>query len=152
MQIHEPVEELVSHRGNMLMVESVLAWDEESASVLVNPASSALFVQRDGTVPAWVALEYMAQAIAVYAGKAARTKGEPIKLGFLLGTRKFSSRVDGFCPQDQLIVNVRKLLHDEHNLVLFSCHLLLDGEEVATAEIKAIQPDDPTLLLSHFAQ
>lgn len=152
MQSHEPVEQLVSHRGNMLMVESLLAWDAESASVRVNPASSALFAQPDGTIPAWVALEYMAQAIAAYAGKAARAKGESVKLGFLLGTRKFSSSVDSFHPEDPLVVTVRKLLHDESNLVLFSCHLFLNDEEVATAEIKATQPDNPTLLLSQFAQ
>lgn len=152
MQHHENVEELLPHRGDMLLVDAVLDWTTESASVSINPAKSHLFAQADGTIPAWVALEYMAQAIAVYAGKVAKAKGEPIKLGFLLGTRKFASRVNFFCASDYLRVTVNKLLHDESNLVLFSCHLYAADEEIATAEIKAIQPDDPELLLKQVTQ
>ena len=51
---------------------------------------AGLFVE-DGQVPAWVGIEYMAQAIAAWAGCRARAAGKPPQLGFLLGSRPGSS-------------------------------------------------------------
>lgn len=150
MQSAESTEAFVPHRGNMLLVNQLLLWDTESASISVAPANSFLFFNEDGQVPAWVGLEYMAQSVAAYAGKLGSLKGEAVKLGFLLGTRKFISKVPFFKADLPLRVDIKKLLHDDNNLVLFACQLFQETELLATAEIKAIQPEDPQTLLNHF--
>jgi len=77
---------LVPHAGPMVLLDRVISADEESLCAEVRIRHDSLFC-RAGAVGAWVGLEYMAQAIGAYAGFTACLRGEPIKLGYLLGTR-----------------------------------------------------------------
>ena len=149
--LYRDIEELVLHRPPMLLVHALTEWDAISAEVLVNTQDSALFAETDGRIPAWVGIEYMAQAVSAYAGILAKQNGEPLCLGFLLGTRRYSTNVSHFSAGEQLRICVKELLRDETNLVLFDCHIYRGIDLLATAEIKAIQPKDAasTLLLKN---
>lgn len=142
------IADLVLHSSSMLLVESVVRWDESGIEVMVNPADSHLFFDARGEVPSWVGIEYMAQAISAYAGLEAFMSGEPLRIGFLLGTRKYTALVPSFDPQQKLRVKVRELLRDETNLVLFDCAIYRDETLVAQAEIKAIQPDNANAIIN----
>ena len=106
--------------------------------------SAELVVRDDGllgndkTVPAWAGIEYMAQAIAAYAGMMAKRAGEPIKLGFLLGTRRYSSNVAEFKVGSTLTVRVEKIIQD-NNLGAFECKIQGAGVEI-TANLNVYQP------------
>ena len=54
-------------------------------------ARTVCFVVRTVSA-AWVGLEYMAQAIGAYAGYTARLRGEPVRIGYLLGTRRYECK------------------------------------------------------------
>ena len=82
-----PIEQYLPHRGAMRLIDRLIEAGEEHAVAEVDVPDEGLFV-RDGSVPAWVGIEYMAQTIAAWAGaRALRTGGSP-KLGFLLGSRR----------------------------------------------------------------
>jgi predicted hotdog family 3-hydroxylacyl-ACP dehydratase len=146
------IEDLVLHRPPMLLLESVVAWDSLGLTAIVSLRDSALFADSNGNIPSWVGVEYMAQAISAFAGITAKLNRQPISLGFLLGTRSYSSRVSHFKPEQKITVSVRQLLRDETNLVLFDGKIYADSELCATAEIKAIQPDDVNAVLLQFEQ
>jgi predicted hotdog family 3-hydroxylacyl-ACP dehydratase len=136
----------------MLLLESVICWDDSGIEVLVDPKDSLLFSDAEGAIPAWVGIEYMAQAISAFAGIDARQRGEPLCLGFLLGTRKYTAHVATFFLAQKLRVKVREVLRDETNLVLFDCQIYAADILVASAEIKAIQPKNIDTIIAQFKE
>jgi predicted hotdog family 3-hydroxylacyl-ACP dehydratase len=61
-----PVEGLVPHRGESLLLDCVLEHDDESTVARVVVGSRKCLEKADGTVAPWVALEYMSQCIAAH--------------------------------------------------------------------------------------
>lgn len=150
--LFESVQDLLLHRPPMLLLKSVLRWGESELEALVDPRDSHLFMDADGRVPSWVGIEYMAQAIGAFAGIVSLQAGNPVGLGFLLGTRRYHSEVTHFDPRQELRVKVSELLRDESNLVLFKCELMAGERLLAHAEIKAIQPNNVEALMAQFTQ
>jgi len=102
-----PVAELIPHAGPMRLVESVLAHEPDATRCLVDPSRSALFRDGGALVPVWVGLEYMAQCVAVHAGLRARARGEALRPGLFLGSRRVRFRCAGFAPALPLEVTAR---------------------------------------------
>src|SRR5215471_7164387 len=82
------IRSLLPHAGPMVLLDRVISVDEDSLLAEVCIRSDSLFCNGGG-VGAWVGVEYMAQAIGAWAGYTAQLRGEPVKLGFLLGTRSY---------------------------------------------------------------
>ena len=89
------IEDVVPHRQDMCLLERIMHWDEDGIEAELVVPASGLFVE-DGQVPAWIGIEYMAQAIAAWAGCRARAAGNRPQLGFLLGSRRYGSQRSGF--------------------------------------------------------
>ena len=71
------IRRLVPHAGPMVLLDRLLAVDEETLCAEVTIDADTLFC--DGReVGAWVGVEYMAQAIAAHAGYAAMLRGKPV--------------------------------------------------------------------------
>lgn len=136
------IAELLPHTGDMIWIDKVLAWDEESAIAELTVRGDPLFGDGD-TVPAWTGIEYMAQAIALYAGIQAKRAGEPIRLGFLLGTRRFESNVPVFRTGSILTVHAEKVMQDEH-LSVFDCRITGDYVNV-NAVLNVYQAPNETI-------
>lgn len=145
-----PVEDLVPHRAPMLLIGDVISASATELSARVDPKASLQFADADGNIPAYLGIEYMAQAIAAFAGLEAHQHNRPVQLGFLLGTRRYKARVTAFTPEQPLHVNIREILRDENNLVLFDCQLFSGEQALASAQIKAIQPDNVAELFSQM--
>ena len=126
----------------MLLLSELKGWGEDYVEVTVDHRQPSIFANADGCIPAWLGIEYMAQAIAVFAGIRAKQNNQPIRLGFLLGSRKYNALCSHFEANSQLLVKVTRIYMDDDNLVLFDC-TISDGENtLATADVKAIQPDN----------
>jgi len=130
---------LVPHAGRMLLLDRVLAVDEDSLCAEVSIRKDSLFCGADG-VGAWIGIEFMAQAIAAHAGHAARMRGEPVKIGFLLGTRRYACARSSFPIGSVLRVSVRSLLIAENGLGSFECRMEDVDGEVATATVSVFSP------------
>jgi predicted hotdog family 3-hydroxylacyl-ACP dehydratase len=128
-----PIEQVVPHSGSMLLVGPVLEHRPEFTRCRVEVARSALFAREDGRVPAWVALEWMAQCVAAHGGLVAHALGLPVRPGLFLGTRGVRLRADDFGCGEVLEVGARHL-RGELGLVSFACRLERPGEAAPLAE------------------
>lgn len=141
-----PMAELVPHAGRMRLLDAALDGDEESLRACVEIRSDSLFFDGDG-VGAWVGIEYMAQAVAAWAGWRARLAGGAPKVGFLLGSRRFSSTRSHFRLGEQLQVEARRQFQADNGLGQFDCSLSIAGEQVAEASLTVFEPEDVSQFL-----
>lgn len=118
-----PLAELIPHAGDMILIDQVLAFDEEQIQTCLTVRADGLFNEADGSLPAWVGVELMAQSVAAFAGCQARSKGEAVKLGFLLGSRKFECNVAHFPAGSGLHIHAVRSLQDDSGMGVFECTL-----------------------------
>lgn len=118
-----PLAELIPHAGDMILIDQVLAFDEEQIQTCLAVRAGGLFNEADGSLPAWVGVELMAQSVAAFAGCQARSKGEAVKLGFLLGSRKFECNVAHFPAGSELNIHAVRSLQDDSGMGVFECTL-----------------------------
>jgi predicted hotdog family 3-hydroxylacyl-ACP dehydratase len=138
-----PVTELLPHAGSMILIDEVLEASAGRIVARVTLRPTSLFVEGD-RVPALVAIEYMAQTIAAYAGLRARAAGGPPRIGFLLGTRELALEVDAFAVGDELTIEARHVWGDEQ-LGSFQCAVLRAGRTLASALVNVYEGDEVQL-------
>jgi predicted hotdog family 3-hydroxylacyl-ACP dehydratase len=143
------IAELIPHSGNMVFLDCIIAADENSLTAELIVRGDGL-LGNDKTVPAWAGIEYMAQAVAAYAGLIAKQQGAAIKLGFLLGTRRYHSNVAVFNVGSTLTVRVEKIMQDE-TLGVFDCCIQGVGVEVRSL-LNVYQPPHDSVTDSMQAQ
>ncbi|MCC7599506.1 hotdog family protein [Janthinobacterium sp. FW305-129] len=137
------IRELVPHSGPMVLLDRVLSADAENlcAEVAIH-AGSVFYEATSAGVGSWVGIEYMAQAIAAHAGYLARLAGAPVKIGFLLGARRYEAQVPLFVNGSVLQVHVQQALQGENGLGAFECRIEMAGAVLAQATITVFQPED----------
>lgn len=140
--INLPVSAIVPHAGRMSLLSRVLEGDDESIVVEADIHEDSLFHSGDG-IGGWVGIEYMAQAIAAWAGWQASLKGLPPRIGFLLGSRRYECSRPIFRTGDTLRIEVRQVLRSENGLAQFNCRIQIGDEEVATAALTVFEPGNP---------
>lgn len=140
--IQWPVAQLLPHSGNAILLDEVLSFDTESLIARTRVKRAGLYNQPDGSLPAWLGLEIMAQAVAAWAGCQALRDGLPVKLGFLLGTRRYDCQVPHFVPGSELTVAVRCSLNDESGIGTFECELRNTHKVLASARLNAYSPSN----------
>ena len=147
------IQGLVPHSGAMSLLDSFVAADEENLTAQVTIRPDTMFLE-GGEVGAWVGVEYMAQAVAAHAGYAATQRGEAVRVGFLLGTRRYTCAVPGFALGSVLTVHVHRALQGENGLGAFDCRIVdgATGQELATATITVYQPDNVEAFLQRSAE
>jgi predicted hotdog family 3-hydroxylacyl-ACP dehydratase len=138
-----PVAELVPHGRPMLLLDRVVSYSGDVVTCEVQIRSDSPFM-REGGVPAIVGIEYMAQCVAVYAGLSARAKGEPVRIGFLLGSRSVRIEADLFAPGDRLLVEARRVW-GEDALGSFACHVRRGTEVLLEGNLTVYQGPIPEL-------
>jgi predicted hotdog family 3-hydroxylacyl-ACP dehydratase len=118
-----PIAELLPHSGEMILLDEVLCFGPEDIQTRLIVRPGGLFSLADGSLPAWIGVELMAQTVAAYAGCQARQAGEPVKMGFLLGTRSFTCNVEHFPAGAELHISALCSLRDDNGMGVFECHL-----------------------------
>ena len=145
MRAEFSVDQLVPHSGQMSLLSHITGYGEDWLSAAVDITPTSMFLEEQG-VPAWVGLEYMAQTIGAYAGLQERLKGHEPRVGFLLGTRRYSIPVPYFAPGERIQLKVIKNMQAENGLCAFDCELTGNGY-TATASLNIYQPDDAETFL-----
>jgi predicted hotdog family 3-hydroxylacyl-ACP dehydratase len=138
-----PIAELVPHKQPMLLLDRVVSYsgDVVTCEVQIRPDSPFM---SEGGVPAIVGVEYMAQCVAVYAGLSARAKGEPVRIGFLLGSRTVRIDADLFAPGDRLLIEAR-WVWGEDALGSFACQVKRDDVVLLEGNLTVYQGPMPEL-------
>jgi predicted hotdog family 3-hydroxylacyl-ACP dehydratase len=140
------IEDYLAHRGPARWVDRLIEADADQALVECDVPAEGRMV-RDGAMPAWAGVELMAQAVAVWAGARARSEERPVRLGFLLGTRAYDCRCDGFASGSTLRVSARRELVSDEGLGMFDCRIHRGDELLAQARVAVFEPNDPTQFL-----
>ncbi|MEG3767548.1 3-hydroxylacyl-ACP dehydratase, partial [Alteromonas sp. 14N.309.X.WAT.G.H12] len=87
-----------------------------------------------------IGIEYMAQSIAAFAGANDLDSGREKKVGFLLGSRKYTSTIPVYGKGCALHISVQRLFQEESGLGVFDCHIFLSENTVSTAKVNVFQP------------
>ena len=133
------VVDLLPHAPPMVLLDEVLGWDQGRAVTALTIHPESPFFIKDNGIPAYVGLEYMAQTCGVYAGIEALNLGQPVRLGFLLGTRNFHTSQNWFYPGDRLVVDVTEVFRQE-TMGAFDCRIIHGDVEIASAQLNLYQP------------
>jgi predicted hotdog family 3-hydroxylacyl-ACP dehydratase len=133
---------LVPHEGKMILLDRVLAADADALCAEVTIGPDSQFYDGLG-VGSWVGIEYMAQAIAAHAGYLDHLRGEPVKIGFLLGARRYQCSVPLFADGALLRVHIAQVIRGDNGLAAFDCRIEdAAGAVLANATITVFVPDN----------
>ena len=92
--------------------DAVRGWGAGTLEATVAVRLGIPFFEPGQGVPAHIGIEYMAQACGAYAGLQALAAGEPVRVGLLLGTRRYLAQVGWFEAGQALDVKVTELFRD----------------------------------------
>jgi predicted hotdog family 3-hydroxylacyl-ACP dehydratase len=159
---------LVPHSGTMLLLDRLVTVGHDSLQAEVTITPHSLFAGPQG-VGNWIGIEYMAQAVAAFAGyearyPAARQAGAkveveveveaavttwqppPPKIGFLLGSRHYIAHCGHFVLGSRLQIHVQRLFQADNGLGSFDCFIEDGTQRLASATLTVFQPPN----LQHF--
>jgi predicted hotdog family 3-hydroxylacyl-ACP dehydratase len=144
---------LLPHRPPMVLLDEAVGYDDTSAVAAVTLRPDHPFAGADG-VPAHVGIELMAQACGVFVGAHALARGEPVRLGVLLGSRDYRAAVDRFGIGERLEVQARLVFRDAE-MGVFDCSIGRGGSEgggppLARARLNVYEPQNIDLILSRL--
>lgn len=150
MKSYPAIQALLPHRAPMLLLDEVRddAPGTITCSVELQPDSP--FVE-NGSVEAFVALEYMAQCVATYAGLKAHRRGDPIQVGYIIGARAVNLAIDAFSVGETLIVRADHIWGDDA-LGKFECTIDSSGQRVAGGVLTVYQGNPATAWLGREAR
>ena len=77
---------LLPHSGNMVLLDEILDYDEESLQGRATIREDHVFLRPEGVVPAWMAMEILAQGIAAFDGCHAAQAGPDLQVNVRLST------------------------------------------------------------------
>ena len=138
--------ELVPHTGPMCLLDRVIQAGDEHLVAEVTIRADDLFAD-GGAVGAWVGIEYMAQAVAAWAGWRARVQGGAPKIGLLLGTRDYRCAVARFHTGQCLTISIRREFLADNGMGQFRCSIRDRDAELASVALNVFEPDDPSEFL-----
>lgn len=142
---YPPIGTLVPHAAPMLLLDRVLVASQETLCAEVRIRETSQFFDGGG-VGSWVGIEYMAQAVAAHAGYLAQQRGEPVKVGFLLGARRYDAATPQFALGALLLVRIQLVLRGENGLAAFECGITDAGDAsgacLAQATLTVYQPEN----------
>ena len=139
MTRYPPLEDLLPHRAPMILLDRVEDDAAESITCGVTLRDESTFVE-NGSVPAVVATEYMAQCVATFAGLKASRQGGEVRVGYVIGARLIEFAVDAFHVGENLVVEAHRVWGDDI-LGTFECTVSCGGRRMASAILTVYQGD-----------
>lgn len=137
------IENILIHKPPMVLISEISNVDFEAKTLtaIVNITPKDVFYNKNlNGVPAYVGLEYMAQAIGCYAG-IGHADTTP-KIGFVLGSRLYKNHIEYFQNNESYTVKIHENFFEDE-IGSFSC-TITDKNNTLCAEgtITVFQPTD----------
>jgi predicted hotdog family 3-hydroxylacyl-ACP dehydratase len=144
MTTFPPIEELLSHRDNMLLLKEVVAFSTSAVTCRLEPDCNVWYALGEtGDMPAWIGIELMAQAIASHVALRSIREGKKPRPGALLGTRAYQTSQPFFAAGEALTVRAHESCRTADGLASYDCAVLSPaGEQLATAALTVYEPAD----------
>lgn len=136
---------LLPHKPPMVFIDRVISCDLPAGRLVAEfdvSTSSLFFDAGENGVPAYVALEYMAQAIGCFSGIFDRSKVPPEKprVGFVLGSRKLELFCD-FFTAGTYRVSISQVFFDGE-VGAFSAEIFRENKRVAAGTLNVFRPEN----------
>jgi predicted hotdog family 3-hydroxylacyl-ACP dehydratase len=136
-----PAATFVMHREPLLLLDTLVECDGDSTACEWTVQEGDAFVDPGKGVPAHVAVEHMAQCVAVHAGARAWVEGLGPPLGFLLGTRHFTAAIPYFVVGETYRATCMELIRDDSGMGSYECSVLRGEEVVAAARLSVLEKE-----------
>ena len=145
----EKLEEIVPHRGKMLLLDRIVDVDYEQklVSAEIDISEKSMFYEESlGGVPVWISFEYMAQAISALSGILGRMSGTSPKMGMILSVSDFLAEEQAFLCGKTVRVNVRETIRTG-SVFSFDGEAFVGDRRFATATIRVAEVSEPEKFL-----
>jgi predicted hotdog family 3-hydroxylacyl-ACP dehydratase len=142
-----PVAQLLPHAAPMLLLDEAIAYGDDAIQTGVTVRPESIFFRAGRGIPAHVALEWMAQTCGAYIGVVALQQQQPVRIGYLLGTRDFQCGRAWFSLGEHLHVHARLLFRDDE-MGVFDCRVAESATDfdLARAQLTVYQPAEGGLV------
>jgi predicted hotdog family 3-hydroxylacyl-ACP dehydratase len=135
------VEDLVPHRGAMSLLDAIVDYGPDWLRATATPRPGGMFAGAHGA-PAWLGIEYMAQAASAFGGIEQVQRGERPSIGLLIGARYYRCMQDHFAFDSPLGVLAKIALRDAEDFAAYDCRIDVAGRVIAECTLKAYRPRD----------
>ena len=135
---------LIPHRGRMLLLDGVKCYNlgEQSLEAESQITEDCLFYDSAAAgIPAWVGFEFLAQAVSALTGIGYREKGEPPKIGFILGVSHVQIRYPFFKTGSIIAIKVKEIERMD-SLSVFNGEIFFEDEKVFEGRLTVMDVDD----------
>lgn len=133
-----PMADILPHKDPMILVDKVMDFQDDFIHVTLSIRPGIPFYNQ-GKVPSYIALEYMAQAVAAWNGLILKKYNQPPRIGFLLGTRKLTLDRTSF-KEGELLNIYGRSKYSDGEMASFECWIDIEGKQVALASLNVFQP------------
>jgi predicted hotdog family 3-hydroxylacyl-ACP dehydratase len=141
------VEELLPHSRSMVLIDDAIEAGADWVLAGVRIGEDSPFYDPElGGVPSWVGIEYMAQTVALFSGIQTKRAAREIKVGLLVGVRRYQAETVRFPLGAYLRIRATKEW-DDRQMAVFNCELGSD-QPLAAGRLNVYQPEDPQALIS----
>lgn len=137
-----PIDELLAHTGDMLLLDRILSFENDSTLAEYSPQTHAWYADESGHMPAWIGIELMAQTVAAHVGLLKRDQNAKPKQGVLLGTRSFRAAVAYFGAGVPLQIQATIAYRDDSGLGAYDCMIMSGDMKLASATLKVFEPEN----------
>lgn len=136
-----PFHELVPHEGPMVLLDRMVAWEPGAATCTLEIRAGAAF-ERDGAIDTVVSVEWMAQAVAACLGYEAFKGGEGVRVGMIVGCRRFDLHVPVVRVGDKLWIKVERIRGNEQ-VSHFDAEVCRGEERISDAVLTLFHAEEP---------
>lgn len=144
-----PAGDVVPQMPPMRLIDAIVARQPEGITCAVTVRADGLFFQPGRGIPAHIALEWMAQTCAAFAGCEALDGYGAVRIGFLLGTRDFRASQRWFAEHERFLVQAHLEYRDDE-FASFACTLVsaAGGAVLAQAGLNVFHPRDAAAVIA----
>lgn len=140
------------HRSPMLLIDKALSVSEDEVRAQTDAQSPLLkpFLNEDGLLPSWYALELLAQCVGIFAGyMRERANLDPLKAGFIISCRGLKTAAPVF-ERAGIIYLQASLLMQSEGFASFDCQAVQNDKVHSSGRLSLYEPKEKELEGTQF--
>jgi len=134
---------IMPHRGRMLLLTKVNGYDlkNETIEAEYHLTEDCLFYDPAAFgVPAWVGFEFIAQTVSAFKGIKTLIRGDPVKIGFVLGVSKMHIGPSFFKTGSILVIKAKES-ENMDPLYIYTGEIYIEGTMVLEGKLTVMEVD-----------
>ncbi len=133
--INVDVETLLPQKKPFVMVDTLLAYSDESVQAAYTIKSADVFIENNKFLEAGI-VEHMAQTVALHTGYRFFLKNETAPTGYIGSISEI--KIEKLPETDDIIITEVSILQEFMGITLVSIVTMLNGEVIASGKMKTV--------------